>query len=155
MHDVAPAPTAAVADRITNSDLQDQALRDLAAFVHGTLVKDDHTCAVRIDAIFAGRPPRLSSISGHEPSVDHDGKVPPALRVCVELQAELDPVDDQVEPAVVDAIDEDHARVRALSPAQSRRIAGKSRTLCVTGIRPSVAASASTSSSSRPSSASA
>jgi hypothetical protein len=48
-HDVAPALTAAVADRITSGDLHDKALRDLGAFVHRTLVEDDHTYAVRID----------------------------------------------------------------------------------------------------------
>jgi hypothetical protein len=49
MHDVAPELTAAVAKRITSSDLHDKALRDLGGFVHRTLVEDDHTYAVRID----------------------------------------------------------------------------------------------------------
>ena len=49
MHDVVPALTAAVADRITSSELHDKALRDLGAFVHRTLVEDERTYAVRID----------------------------------------------------------------------------------------------------------
>jgi hypothetical protein len=49
MHDIAPALTEAVAKRITSSDLHDKALRDLGAFVHRTLVEDDHAYAVRID----------------------------------------------------------------------------------------------------------
>jgi hypothetical protein len=49
MHEIAPALTEAVAKRITSSDLQDGALRDLGAFVHRTLVEDEHAYAVRID----------------------------------------------------------------------------------------------------------
>ena len=49
MHDVAPALTQAVAQRITSTDLHDSAARDLGAFVHRTIVEDEHTYAVRID----------------------------------------------------------------------------------------------------------
>jgi hypothetical protein len=49
MHTVAPELTAAVAKRITTSDLHDSALRDLGAFVHRTVVEDEHAYAVRID----------------------------------------------------------------------------------------------------------
>jgi hypothetical protein len=49
MHTVAPELTAAVAQRITSTDLHDSALRDLGAFVHRTVVEDEHTYAVRID----------------------------------------------------------------------------------------------------------
>src|SRR3954453_4650974 len=49
MHDIAPQLTDAVAGRITTTDLHDQALRDLGAFVHRTVVEDQHTYAVRID----------------------------------------------------------------------------------------------------------
>ena len=49
MHHVAPQLTDAVAKRITSTDLHDKALRDLGAFVHRTLVEDEHTYAVRID----------------------------------------------------------------------------------------------------------
>jgi ParB-like chromosome segregation protein Spo0J len=49
MHDVAPELTAAVAQRITTTDLHDKAMRDLGAFVHRTVVEDEHTYAVRID----------------------------------------------------------------------------------------------------------
>ena len=49
MHDIAPQLTEAVAKRITSSDLHDKALRDLGAFVHRTVVEDEHTYAVRID----------------------------------------------------------------------------------------------------------
>ncbi|MGA2014341.1 MAG: hypothetical protein ABSH51_27955, partial [Solirubrobacteraceae bacterium] len=49
MHQVAPQLTTAVAQRITTTDLHDKALRDLGAFVHRTLVEDDHPYAVRID----------------------------------------------------------------------------------------------------------
>jgi ParB-like chromosome segregation protein Spo0J len=49
MHDVAPQLTEAVAQRITTTDLHDKAMRDLGAFVHRTVVEDEHTYAVRID----------------------------------------------------------------------------------------------------------
>jgi hypothetical protein len=49
MHEIAPALTAAVATRITSSELHDGAPRDLGAFVHRTLVEDEHAYAVRID----------------------------------------------------------------------------------------------------------
>ena len=49
MHEIAPELTEAVAKRITTSDLHDKALRDLGAFVHRTVVEDEHTYAVRID----------------------------------------------------------------------------------------------------------
>ena len=46
---IAPELTQAVAKRITSTDLHDSALRDLGAFVHRTIVEDEHTYAVRID----------------------------------------------------------------------------------------------------------
>ena len=49
MHQVAPRLTEAVAARITSTDLHDNATRDLGAFVHRTIVEDEHTYAVRID----------------------------------------------------------------------------------------------------------
>ena len=49
MHQLAPQLTEAVAKRITTSDLHDKAIRDLGAFVHRTVVEDEHTYAVRID----------------------------------------------------------------------------------------------------------
>jgi hypothetical protein len=49
MHEIAPRLTKAVANRITTTDLHDKALRDLGAFVHRTVVEDEHTYAVRID----------------------------------------------------------------------------------------------------------
>ena len=49
MHQVAPRLTEAVAARITSTDLHDNASRDLGAFVHRTIVEDEHTYAVRID----------------------------------------------------------------------------------------------------------
>jgi ParB/Sulfiredoxin domain len=49
MHEIAPALTAAVAKRITTEDLHDTALKDMGAFVHRTVVEDEHTYAVRID----------------------------------------------------------------------------------------------------------
>ena len=49
MHEIAPDLTEAVAQRITSTDLHDSALRDLGAFVHRTIVEDEHTYAVRID----------------------------------------------------------------------------------------------------------
>jgi len=49
MHEIAPDLTQAVAKRITSTDLHDSALRDLGAFVHRTIVEDEHTYAVRID----------------------------------------------------------------------------------------------------------
>ena len=49
MHELAPELTEAVAKRITSSDLHDKALRDLGAFVHRTVIEDEHAYAVRID----------------------------------------------------------------------------------------------------------
>ena len=49
MHEVAPQLTTAVAKRISTSDLHDKALQDIGAFVHRTVVEDEHTYAVRID----------------------------------------------------------------------------------------------------------
>jgi hypothetical protein len=49
MHAIAPQLTEAVARRITTDDLHDKALRDMGAFVHRTVVEDEHTYAVRID----------------------------------------------------------------------------------------------------------
>ncbi|MHB1834221.1 MAG: ParB/RepB/Spo0J family partition protein, partial [Solirubrobacteraceae bacterium] len=49
MHAIAPALTEAVAKRITTDDLHHKALKDLGAFVHRTVVEDEHTYAVRID----------------------------------------------------------------------------------------------------------
>ena len=49
MHQLAPQLTQAVAARVTSSDLHDKALRDIGAFVHRTIVEDEHTYAVRID----------------------------------------------------------------------------------------------------------
>ena len=49
MHEIAPKLTDAVAKRITSTDLHDKALQDLGAFVHRTVVEDEHTYAVRID----------------------------------------------------------------------------------------------------------
>ena len=42
MHEIAPELTLAVAERITTTDLHEKALRDLGAFVHRTLVEDEH-----------------------------------------------------------------------------------------------------------------
>ncbi|HEV2819078.1 MAG TPA: ParB/RepB/Spo0J family partition protein, partial [Solirubrobacteraceae bacterium] len=49
MHQVAPQLTEAVAGRITSRDLHDAALRDMAGFVHRTVVEDESVYAVRID----------------------------------------------------------------------------------------------------------
>jgi hypothetical protein len=49
MHELAAQLTEAVAKRMTSGKLHDKALRDLGAFVHRTVVDDEHTCAVRID----------------------------------------------------------------------------------------------------------
>ena len=49
MHELAPQLTEAVAKRISGTDLHDSALRDLGAFVHRTIIEDEHTYAVRID----------------------------------------------------------------------------------------------------------
>ena len=49
IHEIAPQLTEAVAKRITSTDLHDKALQDLGAFVHRTVVEDEHTYAVRID----------------------------------------------------------------------------------------------------------
>jgi hypothetical protein len=49
MHQVAPELTEAVARRITSTDLHEKAQRDLGAFVHRTVIEDEHTYAVRID----------------------------------------------------------------------------------------------------------
>jgi hypothetical protein len=49
MHEVAPDLTLAVAERITTADLHVKALRDLGAFVHRTVVENEHAYAIRID----------------------------------------------------------------------------------------------------------
>ena len=49
MHELAPQLIEAVAKRVTSGKLHDKALRDLGAFVHRTVVEDEHTYAVRID----------------------------------------------------------------------------------------------------------
>ncbi len=49
MHDIAPQLTEAVAARITSPELHDKASRDLGAFVHRTIVEDEHAYAIRID----------------------------------------------------------------------------------------------------------
>jgi hypothetical protein len=49
MHEIAQQLTEAVAKRITSTDLHDKALQDPGAFVHRTVVEDEHTYAVRID----------------------------------------------------------------------------------------------------------
>ncbi len=49
MNELAPELTKAVAARITTTELHDKALKDLGAFVHRTVVEDEHTYAVRID----------------------------------------------------------------------------------------------------------
>ena len=49
MHELAPQLTDAVAKRINSTDLHDKALHDLGAFVHRTVVEDEHAYAVRID----------------------------------------------------------------------------------------------------------
>ena len=49
MHAIAPRLTEAVAKRITTGDMHDKALKDMGAFVHRTVVEDEHTYAVRID----------------------------------------------------------------------------------------------------------
>ncbi len=49
MHEIAPQLTEAVAKRIATDDLHDKALKDMGAFVHRTVVEDEHTYAVRID----------------------------------------------------------------------------------------------------------
>jgi hypothetical protein len=49
MNEIAPALTDAVANRITSAELHDKALQDLGAFVHRTVVEDEHAYAVRID----------------------------------------------------------------------------------------------------------
>ena len=49
MHAITPRLTEAVAKRITTDELHDKALRDMGAFVHRTVVEDEHTYAVRID----------------------------------------------------------------------------------------------------------
>jgi len=49
MNQVAPQLTTAVAERISSTNLHDQALKDLGAFVHKTVVENDKVYAVRID----------------------------------------------------------------------------------------------------------
>jgi hypothetical protein len=49
MNEIAPSLTEAVAGRITSPELHDKAVKDLGAFVHRTVIEDEHTYAVRID----------------------------------------------------------------------------------------------------------
>ena len=66
MHEIAPELTRAVAQRITTTELHDCALRDLGAFVHRTVVEDEHAYAVRIDdgALLDG-PDQIEHARGH------------------------------------------------------------------------------------------
>jgi hypothetical protein len=66
MHEIAPELTRAVAQRITTTELHDRALRDLGAFVHRTVVEDEHAYAVRIDdgALLDG-PDQIEHARGH------------------------------------------------------------------------------------------
>jgi hypothetical protein len=49
MNEIAPELTEAVATRITSPELLEKSVKDLGAFVHRTVVEDEHTYAVRID----------------------------------------------------------------------------------------------------------
>lgn len=49
MHEISRPLTAAVAERVTTSDLHERALQDLGAFVHRTCLEDENLFAVRID----------------------------------------------------------------------------------------------------------
>ena len=49
MHAISPNLTEAVAGRISIGELHDKALKDLGAFVHRTVIEDEHAYAVRID----------------------------------------------------------------------------------------------------------
>jgi hypothetical protein len=49
MNEVAPELTEAVANRITSPELLEKSVKDLGAFVHRTVVEDEHTYAIRID----------------------------------------------------------------------------------------------------------
>ncbi len=50
MNQITPQLTSAVADRVTSSELQDQALKDLGAFVTATVRDNEDIYAVRLDA---------------------------------------------------------------------------------------------------------
>ena len=93
MHEIAPQLTEAVAKRITSTDLHDKALQDLGAFVHRTVVEDEHTYAVRIDDGAHARrrtsrsstPARTSTADGQRPA-----RRDPRLRARASSTRELD-----------------------------------------------------------------
>ena len=49
MHAISPNLTEAVAGRISTGELHDKALKDIGAFVHRTVIEDEHAYAIRID----------------------------------------------------------------------------------------------------------
>jgi hypothetical protein len=73
MHDIAPQLTAAVAERISSSDLHDKALKDMGAFVHRTVVEDARAYAVRIDdgALLDGHE-QIERARAHLTAAGHD-----------------------------------------------------------------------------------
>ena len=72
MNEIAPELTEAVAKRITSPELHDKAVKDLGAFVHRTVVEDEHTYAVRIDdgAMLDGRE-QIQQARAHLSDRDH------------------------------------------------------------------------------------
>jgi hypothetical protein len=57
--------------------------------------------------------------------IEDGGKVDPARGLGVELQPALDAADDEIELAVVDAVDENHAGMRALCRGPLAQDAGE------------------------------
>src|SRR5450755_1301259 len=111
MHEIAPQLTEAVAKRITTGDLHDKAIRDLGAFVHRTVVEDEHTYAVRIDdgALLDA----AEQIDHARPHLNDDGR----RQVATILGCEADRLDREL----------DALAARAKSGALKLRITGEVR----------------------------
>lgn len=115
MHAIAPRLTDAVAKRITTDDLHDKALKDMGAFVHRTVVEDEHTYAVRIDdgALLDG----AEQIEHARIHLDADGQ----RQIAVLLGCEPDKLDRELDTLAA------RARTRALKVRITSEIRDRAR----------------------------
>ena len=115
MHAIAPQLTEAVAKRITTDDLHDKALKDMGAFVHRTVVEDEHTYAVRIDdgALLDG----AEQIDHARVHLDADGQ----RQIAALLGCETDKLDRELDTLAA------RARTRALKVRITSEIRDRAR----------------------------
>lgn len=118
MHAIAPQLTEAVAQRITTDDLHDKALKDMGAFVHRTVVEDEHTYAVRIDdgALLDG----AEQIAHARPQLNDDGR----RQLAAILGCELERLDHELDALTARARARS-AKVRITSEIRDRARNGR------------------------------